>query len=184
MPPLSKPEREQRQREVDAWVRWRLSQKLDLCSAETRPSCGSAFELMERYGLHSAQGLGAGCEEASRLRREAVATRSLSPIQPLDGRWAVFEPDCADFCALAQVEGFIDSADAPGWDVWVECLELDVCDQVLLMWIPRPLVDKIDEGTKLSVLGALSWADGIEVRRAGITGCLVSLGIMTWPEED
>jgi hypothetical protein len=179
-------ERERRKGEVDAWVRWRLEGGLKLFAGETKPACGSMFELLTldlRTATTSGQIRG-GIEDASKRRRAMVEMQRLSPVTPLDGRWALFIPDAALYCQLAHDPGFVDEAAAPAWDLWVDVIEVDAWDGPLLLnWVPEPLLERIDQARTLCSAGELSWADSGEMARSGIAGCLVSMGIMRWADE-
>jgi len=184
LPRLDKQELEERKRNIDAWVRWRLARGLDLFASETRPACGTMFELVAPFEPGLGPKMHAGCEETSALRHATVRERGLSSVLPLEGRWVLFIPDAALFCQLAHDPGFIDEAAGPGWDLWADVVEVDAWDgPLLLSWVPKPLVSRIDEGTKLCSAGEMSWADSPEMARGGIAGCLVSMGLMRWADD-
>ncbi len=162
-----------RRAEVELWVAHQLAAEGRLFSRTLAPPCGTAYdvlsEALNRPLLHGgpAKRLREDVAYVVERRRAALSIHETTGVIEPKGRWLLFLPDAADFCAIAHDPGFVDEADAPAWDLWVcWCREArpmarpdEIPATVLVSWVPEGLAARYDHATKCSPCSTVVWAD-------------------------
>jgi len=112
-------------------------------------------------------------EELVRRRREQVALlsgrREGLVLDDVFGRLLWFTPERSMCDGIAEdiSRGLFDARNIPGWDSWIGLIrnprsmnsKTNFYSDIMLSWIPGPLIDRCERGISSNAEGCLGWCD-------------------------
>lgn len=122
------------------------------------------------YDALSTEQRAALVNEVSRRRSIMLAQHSIACpdwAAAGDGELLVVAIDYSLWEGLPESEsnGFFDSYDIPAWDTWVHLQRFEGTD-VLLSWVPRALIETVNNGIIVSTTACIEWIDGLRLSAA------------------